>query len=327
MKTASAALVSLLNAAGGANPLVQFDLYTFNLVNGGQLLYTTAPFPITAPDATIWNAPNINGGTLWYSGITWQPKILDPTESRPTAHWKVGLDSDNWQCAILPRPFDLITGAAWPDTIGGLPWLQAAAAGILDYADVIISRAYFAAMPTWPIPVAGLPPVGTITIFRGIVGEVDITTSGAYLTINDYKSLLTQQAPTNVYQSGCRHRVFDSRCGLAAASYTGSGSAGAGSTRTTILTGISAPSGSGTWQLGTVSMTSGLNAGFSRLVSSWDGSTTLTLLNPMPFAIATGDTFTITAGCDKTQATCNLFGNINNFGGEPYIPAPELSLG
>ena len=74
-------------------------------------------------------------------------------------------------------------------------------------------------------------------------------------------------------------------------------------------------------------MTSGLNAGVSRMVANWDGASTLSLQAPLPFGVAVGDTFTVTAGCDKTMATCTAFGNLVNYGGEPFIPPPELSIG
>ena len=39
-----------------------------------------------------------------------------------------------------------------------------------------------------------------------------------------------------------------------------------------------------------------------------------------------GDAFTVYPGCDKQQSTCALFGNSANFRGQPFIPAPELSV-
>ena len=328
MKTVSTALAALLNWSGGMNPLPQCDLYTFNLVGGGQLLYTTSDFPVTAADASIWQAPKVDGsGNLWVSGLQWAPFVIDSEESKSTGHWKIGLDSDSWTIKIAPRSVDPVSGDAFPDRIGSAPWLQAALSGVLDYADVIVSRAYFSTMPTWPLPPGGVSPVGTVTIFRGLVGEIDLTTSAAYLMINDYKSLLNQQMPRNVYQGSCRHRLFDARCTLTAATYTKTGVAATGSTRATILGSVAAPGGSGTFALGTLTMTSGANSGFSRLVTAWDGVAAFALLNPFPFTIAPGDTFSVTAGCDKSMATCTAFGNRINFGGEPYIPVPEVSLG
>ena len=328
MKTASVALSALLNGAGVAGSLVQFDLYTFILANGaGTLLYTNADFPITAADATIWNAPKIGGGTLWTAGMTWAPKILGNADGADSfGHWKLGLDADGWNVTVAPRPFDLITGAAFPDTIGGVPWIYAARSGAFDNAELIVSRAYFAAMPAHPIPLVGVSPVGTLIMFRGLVGPVDCTTSAAHITASDWKSTLSQQMPKNVYQAGCRHRLFDARCTLSAGTFSRTGAVVAGSTRSAVAAVLAAPAGSGTFVLGTLTMTSGLNAGFSRLVSAWDG-TVLSLQAPFPFAINVGETFTVTAGCNKSMAACTSFANLVNFSGEPFTPNPEVSLG
>ena len=73
-------------------------------------------------------------------------------------------------------------------------------------------------------------------------------------------------------------------------------------------------------------MTSGLNAGFSRLVSNWSAGV-FALLSPFPYDVVPGDAFSVTAGCDRSMATCTAFANLVNFGGEPFIPVPEVSVG
>jgi hypothetical protein len=72
-------------------------------------------------------------------------------------------------------------------------------------------------------------------------------------------------------------------------------------------------------------MTSGANQGFSRAVKLWT-SGSFTLQNPLPWVVATGDTFTAYAGCDKQFTTCGLFGNEPNYGGQPYIPDPTTAI-
>ena len=47
---------------------------------------------------------------------------------------------------------------------------------------------------------------------------------------------------------------------------------------------------------------------------------------PLPFAPSPGDAFTVYAGCDHTQGTCQgRFNNLANFRGFPYVPPPELA--
>ncbi|NCB04172.1 MAG: hypothetical protein EOM69_01445, partial [Clostridia bacterium] len=51
------------------------------------------------------------------------------------------------------------------------------------------------------------------------------------------------------------------------------------------------------------------------------GLVMLTLLEAPLRAIAVGDDFTVTAGCDKRAETCSgKFSNIANFRGFPHIP-------
>lgn len=80
---------------------------------------------------------------------------------------------------------------------------------------------------------------------------------------------------------------------------------------------------------GLLTMTSGLNAGLSREIETYDDATgdEITLFFPLPFTPVVGDTFEIYAGCKKRHDTdCSTkFDNGVNFQGEPYVPnADEL---
>jgi len=248
-------------------------------------------------------------------------------ESRATAHWKIGLDVDEWDVVIAPRPFDLFSGANFPDQIGSTPWLQAARLGYLDNAQVTVQRAYFNVPIPFPETLAGVTPVGLLTIFFGLVTNVTVTTSTAAIQIKDMCSLLSINMPRNYYQGPCRHVLFDQGCTLNAASYEQSGVVGAGSTAKQIVASIlGAPGGSGTYALGRIAFITGVNAGVTKTIARWSGQT-LSLLGPLPAAPSIGDTFTAYPGCDKQLSTCQTFGNRLNFGGMPFIPIPEASVG
>lgn len=310
--------------------ITQFDLYTISLFNGLVLTFTTADFPIGAPDNTIFSAPKIFGsGDLWFAGIKWIPMTIDTGNDSTQGHWKVGLDSDQWLFTIAPRLIDPTTGTLSSEMIGSATFLNALRSGAFDNADVVVSRAYFSSMPTHPIPPTGAVPIGTVVIFRGIVGELNLNTTSATITVKDYKSLLSMQMPRNVYQASCRHQLYDNRCSLLQSSFSRTGVIDTGSNRNTIKStvNIAAPAGSGTFILGRLIFTSGLNNGFSRLITTWDGLTSFSVLNPFPYAVDVGDTFTVTAGCNKKQSTCVAFGNSDNFGGNRFIPLPEVVLG
>jgi len=340
--TLSPQLTALFNdfVAGNCG-MADFDLYTITLFGGGVLRFTTADFDISAvsPSAIV------NGFTYSSGGIR-----VDQKESKTQAHWKVGLDVDQWIVVLMPRPVDLVTGSAYPDTIGSVPWLQAAQGGALDAADFQVDRAYFriplggsgfssgfssgfggpASPLAWPIPPGGAQSTGCKTIFAGVVAEVDTTNAIAALVVNDYRMLLSYSMPRHYYEAQCRHTLYDLGCNasgnVSRAAYAIAGTCAVSSTQSLIYgVGLPTPRGSGTYALGQIQMTSGQNATFWRTIKSWDGSGGLTLLNPLPFAVAAGDTFQVYPGCDKLLTTCAKFNNTANFGGQPFIPPPEVT--
>ena len=314
MSDISPALQQLFNnIVSGANKTwCDFDLYTITLAGGGVLYYTTADFDISA-----------NGNLYSAGGVRIDQ---DPNKGTKTqAHWKLGLDTDTWVVIFMPRPVDPVSGAAFPDQIGNVPWIQAASGGALDSADFQVDRAYFSAMPTWPMPPGGQVPLGTKTIFAGIVAEVDTSDLVVVVTVNDYRSLLALSMPIHNYQAQCRHTLFDVGCTLSRSTYAVNGTAGAGSSQSTIVAGgLATPGGSGTYALGTLTMTSGLNNGFSQTIKDWNAPN-LDLVVPFPFAITAGDTFSAAPGCDWSLGAggCGGFSNTANYGGTPFIPPPE----
>lgn len=301
------ALVALINTGA----FVYATLYTITLSGGaGVLRYATSDMSIT--DGTH----------------TWDGRSLpvDQEKSTQTAHWKRGLDVDTWRAVFLPRTLDL-SGAAYPDKINGISWTVAARAGALSGADVQVDRAYFAA---WPQPYALVAtPVGILTVFAGRVSEVDVNDTMVIVNCDDYRSLLSTRLPRNPYQAGCRNALFDVGCTLLPASFVVPGSAIGGSTARVIKSLPLVATGSGTFQLGKIIMTSGENDGFARTVRRWSLSDpgSFELLNPLPFDVVPGDTFDAYPGCDKQTATCTLFANLLNYGpGTPFIPQAETAI-
>ena len=290
------------------------DLYTFFLVGGATTLrYATGDFDVQIPSPlTTWSSKGVR---------------FDIGGNKALGHWKVGLDVDTWTVQAMPRISDPVAGA-YPDLIGGQPFLSAIRGGALAGAEVQVDRAFFTA---WPVrPAAFANPIGIVTIFYGRVAEVTAGRSAAVISINSHLELLGVQMPRNLFQAGCSHTLFGAGCNvsgsLPAASFAVSGTASSCVGNLLNAT-LAAPSGSGTYALGRVVFTSGRNNNFSIAVRSWiPGSPAqLTLMKPPPFAVANGDTFTAYPGCDKQFSTCQAFGNSVNFGGETQIPAPEVA--
>lgn len=119
MKTASAALVALLN---GGSTFVMADLYTFTLIGGEVLRYAGAPTALTA-----------NGYNF----------VLGPKFERSKTKTVIGTQVDELDITIHPEETDLI---------GDFLFLEAAWQGQLDGALVQVERAF---MPSWGDTSAG----------------------------------------------------------------------------------------------------------------------------------------------------------------------------
>lgn len=309
MKAASSALRTLIESGD----FDAWECYTFALKGGGTLLMSGAPFAIRS-GATTWSGTGPitqeNGGS----------------SSASRAHWKVGTDVDTWQLTVAPRKIDSVTGAANPDKIGDQPFLAGARAGLLDAADTTIQRAYFdPATFIYPPPVAGAAPIGFLTIFRGSVGDIEISDGQVIITILDYRQLLTALMPRNLFQAGCIHTLYDSGCKLSAAAFVKSGAVTSAVSRSLLTTSAPAPAGSGTYALGRIVMTSGENAGLVRTIQAWDGLSAIQVSPPFPFLPAASDTALLYPGCDKTMVACTAFNNLTNFRGYPFIPPPTVT--
>ena len=193
-----------------------------------------------------------------------------------------------------------------------------------------IHRAYWPSWPQpWTSPLAAFSDgSGTFVIvdyFAGRVAAVDIMRNQAIVSVNSWLDQFQLMMPRNLWQAACRWTLFDAGCTLSQAAFAKTGAAQAGSTQSQIVTtGLAQPSGYFT--LGQVTMTSGLNGGFRRMVKSFDG-TTMQLIAPFPFTVAVGDTFTAYPGCDKSANTCSVkFSNFVNYGGTDLVPKPETAV-
>lgn len=334
MKPSNAAVIALLNA--GALSYYTSDIYALTTVNGPVALLTTADFDVLGPPASALGSATTSGFTTVYSCGSigsGSPKI-DLKQSKVQGHWIKGLDADQWQVALLPTTQDPFTGAyTYPDVIGGTPWMTACQAGLFDGAAVQVARAYWAAAPTVPFSAASRTCVGVVQIFAGLIGNVDCNETICVLTLNDYRYLLSTSIPRNLIMPACKRTLFDSRCNnagaLPPASFQQSGTALAGSTQQNVVATPPAPTGSGSYTQGRMLWTSGANNTFSRTIAAWDGVKNFQPQIPWFFPVSAGDTFSIWPGCDKSLGAggCGGFNNTANYGGMPFVPVPEITIG
>lgn len=269
------------------------DLWTVVLAGGQVLRYTGSDTAQTV------------------AGNTW---AVGPGLERNRVRQTIGVAVDSLSLKVTADATVLVNGT---------PILAALAKGAFAGAEVTLQRAFFDR--------AGACQ-GVVDVFFGRVGAVQAGRSSASVEVRSHAELLDIMVPGDVYQPGCRNTLFDTQCGLAAASFTvaGTTSAAGDAARRVITSTTAAVIGRPTaWaDLGVLTFTNGANAGISRTVRTHvlaGGVATVTAVYPFPFAIASGAAFTLRAGCNKAAfGDCTVkFNNRARFRGEPFVPAPE----
>lgn len=284
MKASNPTLTALL-ATGN---FLAADLYTFSLVDGTVLRYTSF-------DVNVSYSPN-----------TWLAS--GPVFTRSKTRTVMGTETDTLSLTIAPRTTDLI---------GSQTWLQAACSGRLDGAEVRLDQGFLS---------LSLSVAGIINKFVGKVAQLTNVRGRIDMEVNSPLELLSIKMPRNVYQDGCQHVLFDTGCALLAASFAVTNSVASSPTTTSFNTTLAQDANYFT--LGSLIFTSGDLAGTKRTVKLHQAGGAITLLNPLPQAPQVGDDFTIYPGCDRTKETCESakFNNVVNFKGFPFIPVPETAL-
>lgn len=191
------------------------------------------------------------------------------------------------------------------------------AAGIFDEARVELYRV------NWQ------DPAQRVLVRAGSLGEVKRTGAAFSAEVRGLAHYL-QQPKGRLFQFTCDADVGDSRCKLAlsGAGFTGTGSiAVATSERRFAVAGLGgyAPD----WfTRGLLRFTSGAASGQAIEVKRYvvdDGQVTIELWAPARGPLVVGQSFVISAGCDKTYAMCqSRFANGVNFQGFPAMPGNDF---
>jgi uncharacterized phage protein (TIGR02218 family) len=274
-------------------PCFPADLFTLTLQGGSPVYrWTSTDIPIS------------------YGGNTWIAQSPNLARS-----------SLSVQNTVQATELKVILSALDNDFVGGSNIKQQIHEGALDGARLKLERL--------PMPVPGNTSLGPPTLmFDGRVGQVQITPTGAVITVKGDVVIMNQYAPRNIFQASCQWTFCDHGCTLSAAAntfhYTVVGSA------TVSFLPWSPPMDTSIYVRGKVTMTSGVNIGQQRTIRAAD-STGVTVSYPFFNVAAPGDTFDALYGCDKTFNTgsgqdCSSFGNTQHFRGFPYVPQPEYSI-
>ena len=291
MKSASASLISLLNTSSVFYPA---DLYTFTLISGTVVRYTSHDI-------------NIQVGVS--SPVLYTPMTL----KRDNIKLETGINVDTLKIEVY---------ADSSDTIGGSQILQMIRGGSFDGAILSLDRLFNPLF--WQY---NNPPISTdymVNLFLGRVDAPEITRQIATLDVKSMTELLNIKMPRNLYMPSCSNTLYDTTCALSRATYEQTGTVTENSTTTVINNDLT--TGAAYYDLGVILFTSGANNGNRRAIKSYvPGSIAVT--PPLPSAPVAGDTFQVVPGCDKTQATCTVkFNNVVNFKGFPYVPTTESIL-
>jgi uncharacterized phage protein (TIGR02218 family) len=194
---------------------------------------------------------------------------------------------------------------------------SALAAGDFDDATVEIFRV------NWS------DPSERVLMRKGSLGEVRRTGSAFTAEVRGLAHYL-QQPTGRVFQYTCNAELGDAQCGidLTLPAWRGIG----------IVTSVESPrlvsaSGlasfaDGWFTRGLFTVTSGADAGRRSEVKRHtvgSGVVRIELWQPIGDALAAGDGFTVTAGCDKQFATCReRFANTVNYRGFPHMPGNDF---
>ncbi len=200
---------------------------------------------------------------------------------------------------------------------------------LLSEADLAAGRYDAAQVETWLVDWSE-PSLRVLTA-RGTLGEVRREGPAFTAELRGLADLLSQESG-RLYTAKCSADLGDRRCRF---DLTQPAFHAAGSVTSLEGTSLFAASGldgftPGLFSEGRLLWTGGANAGTAVEVKEHrivGGEVRLSLWQAMAEPIAPGDAFTVTAGCDKTFATCrNRFANTLNFRGFPQIPGNDFII-
>ena len=173
-------------------------------------------------------------------------------------------------------------------------------------------------------------PSVRVVLSRGLIGEIRHGSLAFEAEVTGLSDLLSQPIG-RAFVHSCPCRLGDAKCGvdLSAPEHEGAGSvaAVAGSQRfeATGLSGFA----DGWFSGGVLEWTAGANAGAEGHVKihllAGQRAVIELWLSPA-FPISPGDTFRVSAGCEKTAGICGAkFGNLVNFRGFPHMPGDDAA--
>ncbi|MBO3759496.1 DUF2163 domain-containing protein [Ciceribacter sp. L1K22] len=159
------------------------------------------------------------------------------------------------------------------------------------------------------------------------VGEVSRAGGAFTAELRSLTHRLSQEKG-RIYNRRCDASLGDGRCGVALSAWTGTGTVSVAGTEAVTVAGLSGFA-AGFFDRGLIRFVSGVLSGVKVELEATEkigGSTIVRFFLPLARAPEPGDTVQLTAGCDKTFATCrNRFSNHENFRGFPHMPGADFA--
>lgn len=260
--------------------------------------------------AQIWTITRTDGGVfrftslnrdLEYGGNTYQAcDSLVPSASQAVSEVDAAGTMD-------------LSGAIGPDGITEHDLYS----GLFDGAEV----------EAWLVPWAGagVPRL----LLHGTFGEVEQTQTGFKLQLQGDGAKLMQTPLVRTLQPGCRWKFGDpSTCAFDLSSVTVTGTVDSGQGQRAFTDAARAET-AGYFTRGVVTFTSGQNDGISAEIKEHAAGGIFELWPRLPYAVAAGDSYSMTPGCTNLEDTangtngCTAWGNLVNYGGFPDVPTKD----
>ena len=263
----------------------------------GEYLTVCTLWKITRTDAQVFGFTD-NSRDVVYGGVTYEAASgHTPSNIKTTSN--LGVDNLEVQSVLDSAS---ITEAD----------IQA---GLWDFATVEIMLVNYLSLAD-----------GHMMLRKGWMGNVKTGRSEFVAELRGMMQPL-QQTIGRLYLPACDAALGDVRCGVTLGTYTVTGSVTT-ATSSRVFTDTARTEPDGYFDGGLITWTSGDNDTYQMEVKSSTAAGVITLQQGMPNDTTIGDTYSLSAGCDKTLATCKAkFSNVVNFRGFPHVPGTDKMIG
>jgi uncharacterized phage protein (TIGR02218 family) len=171
--------------------------------------------------------------------------------------------------------------------------------------------------------------MGSVTLFRGFIGEITLRDGRFHAELRSLTHLLKQNIG-ELTSPTCRvRRLGDAQCKLPVDGFRVARIVADIASATRIVF-AGETHASGYFEYGLITFTTGANAGVTREIKSHafvSGSAQIDLRLAFALPVSVGDEAVLEAGCDRRFSTCrDKFANGVNFRGEPLLPGNDQVL-